>query len=271
MRFVTFEVRKMNSMMKHLMIGFAIAVVLFRGAQAAAPTAQEIVAAVDAARNPGQGFRVTDVLTEYINGKPQSSVQLVIFVRQNKATKQYDNLVRYVLPARDAGKMVLMNGTNMWFYDPSSKSSVRISPQQRLLGQASNGDVATVNLAKDYKATLLGEETLLDADRQNKDCWHLELKAASDEAVYSRVEFWVEKGTYRQIKGKFYSDSGRLLKIAYYHKFTQQLGRMAPSETIVIDSVNQNLVTTMAVSDMQARDVPDSWFQRDYLPRLKAE
>jgi len=27
----------------------------------------------------------------------------------------------------------------------------------------------------------------------------------------------------------------------------------------------------MAVSDMQARDVPDSWFQRDYLPRLKAE
>ena len=81
----------------------------------------------------------------------------------------------------------------------------------------------------------------------------------------------VERGTYRQVKGKFYSDSGRLLKIAYFHKFTQQLGRMAPSETIVIDSVNQNLVTTMAVSDTQARDVPDSWFQRDYLPRLKAE
>ncbi|MDR3528389.1 MAG: outer membrane lipoprotein-sorting protein [Rhizomicrobium sp.] len=257
--------------MKNILIGFAVAALLFEGAHAATPTGQEIIAAVDAARNPGQGFRVMDLLTEYVGGKPQSSMQLVIFVRQNKTTKQYDNLVRYVLPVRDAGKMVLMNGTNMWFYDPSSKASVRISPQQRLLGQASNGDVATVNLAKDYSATLVGEETLLDADRQNKDCWHVDLKAASDEAVYSHVEYWVEKGTNRQIKGKFYSDSGRLLKIAYFHKFTLQLGRMAPGETIVIDAVNQNLVTTMAVSDMQAHDVPDSWFQRDYLPRLKAE
>ena len=261
----------MHCTIKNIVFGFALALLLFEAARAASPTGQEIVAAVDAARNPGQGFRVMDVLTEYVGGKQQSSMQLVIFVRQNKATRQYDNLVRYITPARDAGKMVLMNGTNMWFYDPSSKASVRISPQQRLLGQASNGDVATVNLAKDYTSTLLGEETLLDADRQNKDCWHLELKAASDEAVYSRIEYWVEKGTYRQVKGKFYSDSGRLLKIAYFHKFTQQLGRMAPSETIVIDSVNQNLVTTMAVSDTQARDVPDSWFQRDYLPRLKAE
>lgn len=257
--------------MKNLAFGFLVALFLFEGAKAAGPSGQEIIAAVDGARNPGQSFRVMDVLTEYVNGKPQASNQLVIFVRQNKTTKQYDNLVRYVLPVRDAGKMVLMNGSNMWFYDPSSKASVRISPQQRLLGQASNGDVATVNLAKDYTATLVGEEKLLDADRQNRDCYHLDLKAASDEAVYSRIEFWVEKGSYRQIKGKFYSDSGRLLKIAYYHKFTEMLGRMSPAETIVIDAVNQNLVTTMAISDMQSRDVPDSWFQRDYLPRLKID
>jgi outer membrane lipoprotein-sorting protein len=256
--------------MKNLMIGFAVAVVLFGGARAA-PTGQEIIAAVDAARNPGQGFRVDDTLTEYINGQPRDMMRIVVFAKQNPATRQYNNLVRYVEPARDVGKMVLMNGSNMWFYDPSSKASVRISPQQRLLGQASNGDVATVNLAKDYTATLLGEEKLLDADRQNRDCWHLELKAATDEAVYSRVEYWVEKGTYRQVKGKFYSDSGRLLKIAYYHKFAPMLGRMAPGETIVIDAVNQSLVTTMAVSDMRAQEIPDSWFQRDYLPRVKTD
>ncbi|GAA0540777.1 outer membrane lipoprotein-sorting protein [Rhizomicrobium palustre] len=257
--------------MKHVLIGLAIALTLFEGARAAEPTAQEIIAGVDAGRNPGQSFRVTDVLTEYVNGKPQASNQLVVFVRQNKTTKQYDNLVRYVLPVRDAGKMVLMNGSNMWFYDPSSKASVRISPQQRLLGQASNGDVATVNLSRDYNSTLLGEEKLNDADKQPRDCWHLELKAANDEAVYSRIEFWIEKGTNRQIKGKFFSDSGRLLKIAYYHKFTPMMGRMIPAETIVIDAVNQNLITTMAMSDMQARDVPDSWFQRDFLPRLKID
>jgi hypothetical protein len=81
----------------------------------------------------------------------------------------------------------------------------------------------------------------------------------------------VEKGTYRQIKGKFYSDSGRLLKIAYFHKFTPLLGRMVPGETIVIDSVNTKLVTTMSNTDMRAQDVPESWFQRDFLPRLKID
>ena len=256
--------------MKNVLIGLAVAVVLMVGARAE-PTAQEIVAKVDEGRNPGQAFRVADTLTEYINGQAHNSMQVVVFAVQNRSTRQYNNLVRYVLPVRDAGKMVLMNGSNMWFYDPSSKASVRISPQQRLLGQASNGDVATVNFAKDYNSKLLGEEKLLDADKQPRDCWHLELKAASEEAVYSRVEFWVEKGTFHQIKGKFYSDSGRLLKIAYYHKFTTMLGRQVPAETIVIDSVNTNLVTTMAISDMRTQEVPDSWFQRDFLPRLKID
>jgi len=138
--------------MKNVLIGFAVAVVLAAAAHAAEPTGQEIIAAVDAGRNPGQAFRVVDNLTEYVGGQPHNSMQIVVFAVQNKTTRQFNNLVRYVLPSRDAGKMVLMNGSNMWFYDPSSKASVRISPQQRLLGQASNGDVATVNLAKDYAA-----------------------------------------------------------------------------------------------------------------------
>jgi outer membrane lipoprotein-sorting protein len=266
MHSATFE-----DVMKNVLIGFAIAVALTMGARAADLSAQEMIAKVDEGRNPGQSFRVADTLTEYVNGKPHNSMQLVVFAVEDKTTHQYNNLIRYVLPTRDAGKMVLMNGSNMWFYDPSSKASVRISPQQRLLGQASNGDVATVNLARDYSAKILGEETLLDADKQNRNCWHLELKAANDEAVYSRVEYWVEKGTFRQIKGKFYSDSGRLLKIAYYHKFAPMLGRIVPAETIVIDSVNTNLVTTMAIPDMRSQAVPDSWFQRDFLPRLKID
>jgi len=257
--------------MKNIAIGLTLALLLFGPSCAESPSGQEIIARMNDARTPTQSFRLVDQLVEYINGQPHDSMRLEIYVKQNRQTLEYNNLVGYLEPVRDMGKMVLFNGTNMWFYDPSSKASVRISPQQRLLGQASNGDVATVNLAKDYKATLLGEETLLDADRQNRDCWHLDLKAATDDAIYSHVEYWVEKGTYRQVKGKFYSDSGRLLKIAYYHKFEPMLGRISPAETIVIDAVNQNLVTTMAISEMRAQEIPDSWFQRDFLPRLKLD
>ena len=133
----------------------------------------------------------------------------------------------------------------MWFYDPASKTSIRISAQQRLVGQASNGDVLTVNLAHDYTATLIGEETIKDGDHQDRRAWHLNLVAATSDAVYARLEYWVERDSYRAIKGKFYSDSGRLLKIAYYRKPAEVLGAMRPTETVIIDAVDANLVTTV--------------------------
>jgi hypothetical protein len=109
--------------------------------------------------------------------------------------------------------MVLLNGPSLWFYDPASKASVRLSPQQRLIGQASVADVLTVNLARDYASKVVAEEALQDADRKERQCWHVDMNAATADALYSRIEIWIERGTYRSVKAKFYSDSGRLLKI----------------------------------------------------------
>jgi len=46
---------------------------------------------------------------------------------------------------------------------------------------------------------------------------------------------------------------------------------MRPTETIIIDAVDANLVTTINSADYRFQDIPDAWFQRDYLPRLKVE
>jgi hypothetical protein len=234
-------------------------------------TPQELVAAADRVRNPQQPFRLTDTLVEYRDGKPRDRVVLIVFAREDKDTRQYSNLVRYADPPRDAGKMVLLHGSNMWFYDPASKASIRISPQQRLIGQASDGDVVTADLARDYTAKLVASESLQDADRKERRCWHLDLAAAEPEAIYSRIEYWIERDTDRPVKGKYYSDSGRLLKIAYFHAYQEQLGSVRPTETIIIDAVDANLVTTMTTSDYRYQEIPDAWFQRDFLPRLKAD
>lgn len=256
-------------------LGFSIALILLAAApnlaRAQQLSAQELVAAADKVRNPGQPFRLTNTLVEYVGGKPRDRVVLIVFAREDDATHQFRNLVRYHEPPRDTGKVVLLNGSNMWFYDPASKASIRISPQQRLIGQASDGDVVTVNLARDYAAKLIGPESLQDADRKNRDCWHLDLAAATPEAIYSRVEYWIERDTARPVKAKFYADSGRLLKIAYFHKYEEQLGSTRPTETIIIDAVDSNLLTTMTTSDYRPQSIPDSWFQRDFLPRLPAE
>jgi outer membrane lipoprotein-sorting protein len=164
---------------------------------------------------------------------------------------------------------VLLDGLALWFYDPASKTSVRISPQQRLIGQAAVGDVLTVNLKADYDSSLLGTETIPDAERAQRQCWHLELKAANERAVYNRIEYWVERKTFYPIKGKLYSDSGRLLKTVYFRNFDQRLGAVRPNEEVIIDAVDTALATVATFSDDVFKDVPDLWFQRDYLPRLQ--
>jgi len=249
----------------------ATAALALLGAGARAQTADEIIAAADRVRNPGQPFRLLDTLTEYVGGKPGNRIVLAVNSKLDPATGQFRNLIRYVEPPRDAGKMVLLNGSSLWFYDPATKASVRISPQQRLLGQAATGDVLSVNLARDYKAKLVGAERLQDAERQERDSWHLDLAAATPDAIYSRIEFWMERGSNRALKGKFYADSGRLLKIAYYRKYEQQLGGYRPSETIIIDAIDSQLVTKMAFSDFRAQEIPEAWFQRESLSRLATE
>jgi outer membrane lipoprotein-sorting protein len=249
----------------------AVVALVWLSAAAAAQTPQDIVAAADKVRNPGQPFRSTDLLTEYVSGKAKNQNQLVVFSKEDPATRQFRNLVRYVEPPRDAGKIVLLDGRNLWFYDPSSKASVRISPQQRLIGQASVGDVLSTNFVVDYGGTLLGDETIADADRQQRMCWHLDLKAVTDIATYNRIEYWVEHGSFLPIKAKFYSDSNRLLKILYYRGYRQQLDAVRPTEAVIIDAVDSALVTTISFGDRRYQDVPETWFQRDYLPRLRAD
>jgi outer membrane lipoprotein-sorting protein len=238
---------------------------------ARAQSPHDIIAAADRVRNPADPFRVAVTLTEYVSGQPKDQTVLMVYSKEDKTSGQFRNLVRYLEPPRDAGKMALLDGQNLWFYDPAAKSSVRISTQQRLVGQASIGDVLTVNFAVDYTGSLLGSETIADADKQQRDCWHLDLRAATPTAVYSRAEYWVEKGSFRPIRTRFYSDSGRVLKVLYYRDFTQRLGATRPAGAAIIDAVDSTLVTTVRFANSAFQQIPDFWYQRDYLPRLRPE
>ena len=237
----------------------------------AAPTAQEILAASDKVRNPGKPFSLVNKLVEYRNGKESGNMTLAIYAKEETVGGQYRNLVRFIAPARDVNKLMLKSGNDLWFYDPSSKASIRMSPQQRLLGQAANGDVVTVNLAKDYKAELAAEEDTQDGERQTRHSYKLLLTANGPDVTYHRIEYWIDASNSRPIKGRFYTESGKLLKTAYYRRYQPTLGAERPMETVIIDGLDPNWVTVMRYSDWAFRDVPDAWLQRDYLPRFKPE
>jgi hypothetical protein len=236
---------------------------------AAAEDAQAILAASDAIRNPARPFAVSVALIEYRQGRQTDASTLSVYSKADEGSGQFRSLLRIVSPERDANKLMLKSGNDLWFFDPLSQASIRISPQQRLLGQASNGDVVTVNLAKDYKAELLAEGEITDGERIKRRSYKLGLAAASPDVTYHRVEMWVDVATSRPIKALFYAESGHLLKTAYYRKFQPQLGRERPTEVVIIDGLDPAWVTVLRYSDFAYRDIPEAWLQRDYLPRFK--
>jgi hypothetical protein len=237
----------------------------------AAPDAQAILAASDAVRNPSKPFAVMVTLLEYRNSKQTDSNTLTVYSKADNASGQYRSLIRFVAPQRDANKLMLKSGNDLWFFDPASQASIRLSPQQRLLGQASNGDVVTVNLARDYIAELRGDEDLIDGERVQRHCHKLELAAAAPDVTYHRVEMWVDTTSSRPIKARFFAESGHLLKTAYYRKYQPHLGTDRPTEVVIIDGLDPGWVTVLRYSDYAWREVPESWLQRDYLPRFKPE
>lgn len=250
---------------------FLVAVALSLPTARSAPDPQELLKTSDTIRNPGRPFKAKVTLTEFEGGKQVDTSTLLTYSREQDKGGQFASLVAFVLPARDAGKLMLRNGDDLWFYDPSTRASVRLSPQQRLMGQASNGDVMTVNLARDYTAKLLAEEEVTDGERKNRRSYKLGLTASSSTATYATVEYWVDIENSRPIKGRFFAESGRLLKTVYYRGYQQALGRERPTETVIIDGLSPQSVTLMRLSDFATPAIPQSWFHRDHLPRFQPE
>jgi hypothetical protein len=233
--------------------------------------AQQMLAASDAIRSPSKPFVLNAALTEYRAGKQVDANVLSIWSKPDEGGGTYRTLVRFDAPARDVGKLMLKNANDLWFYDPSSQASVRISPDQRLLGQESNGDVVTTNFAHDYQATLKGAEDVMDGDRQTRRCNLLTLVGTTQGLTYRRIEMWVDAQSNRPVKAKFYSESERLLKTAFYRAYAPQLGAQRPTEIVIIDGLDSGWVTVLRFSNYAWRDIPDAWMQRDYLPRFKSQ
>jgi len=232
-------------------------------------TAKEILKRSDKVRNPDTPFSIHLTLTEYNQAKEVDKVALKIHSKQQKNNGQYRSLVQFLMPKRDTGKKLLQNGNEIWFYDPAAKNSIRMSAQQRLMGQASNGDVMTSNFALDYQVELRGEEVIRDARKKPRTVYHLYLTANTSDVAYAFADFWVEKDSFHPIKSKFYSSSKRLMKIAYYSRFQQQLGRVRPTQVLIIDGLDPHKVTRLEMKNYHAVTIPEAWLQRSYLPRFK--
>jgi len=164
--------------------------------------ATEILGRVDATRNTMNSFAVDVDLAATTNGKTETAKYRVYGKGSDRS------VVEFIAPTTEKGKFLLMLRDAMWIYMPTASRPIRISPLQRLMGQASNGDVARTNFAVDYNATNV--ET-------DGNAWVLDLVAKDPSIAYARIRLWVDKATSEPSRADFYVVSGKLIKRATYH------------------------------------------------------
>src|SRR5687768_7153229 len=147
-----------------------------------AEDATSILSRSDAFRNGMDSFSIDVELVSFEGSKSESSK----FRVYGKGSER--SVVEFTAPAAEKGKFLLMLRDAMWIYMPSASRPIRISPLQRLMGQASNGDVARTSFAVDY--TALSATPVREADR---DAWLLELAAKDPAVAYKRIQLWIDR------------------------------------------------------------------------------
>jgi hypothetical protein len=226
--------------------------------------AQALLTKADEFRNfRGKAFSFDLTLVSHEEGLASKSFKL-----DARILNPHTSLVVYADPPSERGKALLMDGNNLWFSTPTNSKPLRITPQQRLLGEASNGDVASTDFSGDYTPSVVARESLDGADTVK-----LELMAkAGSLAAYGKVMLWVRSNDAAPVKAEFIGPSGKLLKTAYYRKYETLAslgGKRQLTELEIVNALDPGKRTVMQYAGFKLGEMPESMFTTAYLSKLR--
>lgn len=226
---------------------------------ALALTPLEIVRRADRIRAPGSTFTFEIAIVTPKGSEQEPDMRLAVSVKLPDKS-----LAKFLSPPADRGKILLMVGPNLWVYLPTTDRPLRISPQQRLIGEVSHADVMRVNFEGDYLPVLVGDD-----QAEGLACHLLELLGAVEGVTYHRIRYWVERETFRPVKAEFYTITGLLLKTARYTRYRQILDAFRPTEIQISDAVRAGALSRMIYSKLRREPLRDEIFHPTYLKYLR--
>ncbi len=164
--------------------------------------------------------------------------------------------------AIELGQKVLMLQENFWLLMPRSRRPIRITPMQKLLGEASTGDIATMTWSEYYKGTIVSE----NESKDGQETIHLSLDSQSSAATYAHIELWVDKKDFAPLAADLYVKSGKLAKQASY-QIGEVDGQRQVTGMVLIDQIQKNRKTVVKTLKVEAADIPDKFYNPQYLAR----
>ena len=240
-----------NRFLRWYLVAFAVALFLacVLVCRAATPDAEALLKQSDKFRNGWPSYVLHVRITDYQAGRPDE--EHLYEVSQKGTDKTY---VEFMSP-REKGEHLLMLSDDMWVYLPDTSRPVRITPLERLSGDASNGDVARTNYAVDYSPVYLRTEKA-----GTEECHVLELTAKRKGATYQRILYWLRVADARPVRAEFYLTSGKHIKSATFDEYLSYGGRLLLHKLTLYDEIRHNSHSVLEYNGAVPRELPDKLF-----------
>ncbi len=242
-----------------VLLTLVVALVLGAGSAACGGEGSALVRHADAARRPAPSFVWKVTITSQEAKKAATVDGYEVYVKGVART-----FVKFTAPARNVGRSLLALDRDLWIYLPDAGKPVRIPLAQRLVGQVANGDIARVDYAADYAASLVGEESI-----DGTPCHVLDLKAKTKDVTYAAVKYWVSKDTRRPVKAEFYAGTGTLLKTGRFGVFKDVGAPHAIATQLTLaDAIRKDRISTLEFGQITIRELADKFFDKNYMKTL---
>lgn len=223
----------------------------------AAPTPKQILRKADEARGNLQGVRwKLKILSVESGREAKRSMEI--------KARGYDFLAYLNAPPKVKGQRLLMIDHNMWFGRPGIRKPVPISPRQKMIGAASNGDIAATSYSTDYEVVSQSNDSV-----DGEACYLFDLNSIGKKTTYDRIRYWISNERLVGVKAEFYTVSGKLFKSARfeYHNRIEIDGvkRFFISKMVITDVLVSDNVTTLEFMDPVILKLPDAVFDLNLL------
>ena len=213
----------------------------------------------DAFRINSDAIRVETEVRVFKSGKPDKTRLYNVYVKPGRRS-----LVVMRSPA-ERGQKMLMLGDDFWLVLPSSQRPLRVTPMQKLLGDASTGDIASLTWAEDYDGQVIGEALV-----EGIPCLKLDITGRRKGVSYPRIVLSLAKSDRSPVHAELYVASDKLAKEAAF-KFGSVEGRKLVTTMLLTDRLQRERVTEVHYLSRAPKALPDEYYNAAFLVRADIE
>ena len=186
-------------------------------------------------------------------------------------TKGVDySLILVTAPARDKGTAFLKRDNEIWNWVPNIGRTVKLPPSmmmQSWMGSDFTNDdlVRESSVVKDYDHSIAGDSTL-----NGYDCYKIRMIPKPDApVVWGRVDIWVSKEEYIQMRSEFYDEDGYLINVMQSYDIQEFDDRLLPARMEMIPVEDPGNKTVLEYKSLSFDEgIPDRFFSIQNMRRV---